>query len=114
MTVLRRALDDRRLGGSGNRVVRNTRRDPQGVEPSGVRFGIAFPSPSNDHTVNERKETAIPPPFLRLGPGALRYARSLIGIILLPLFDEPVYAARLTFGQLRQEHLKSGSSGITM
>jgi hypothetical protein len=37
-----------------------------------------------------------------------------MGIILLPLFDEPVYAARLTFGQLRQEHLKSGSSGITM
>jgi hypothetical protein len=29
-------------GGSGNRAVRNTRRDPQGVEPSGVRFGIAF------------------------------------------------------------------------
>jgi hypothetical protein len=29
-------------------------------------------------------------------------------------YDEPVYAARLTFGQLRQEHLKSGSSGITM
>ena len=30
------------------------------------------------------------------------------------MYDEPVYAARLTFGQLRQEHLKSGSSGITM
>ena len=29
-------------------------------------------------------------------------------------YDEPVYAARLTFGQLRQEHLKPGSSGITM
>src|SRR2546425_13341032 len=57
---------------SRNRVVRNTRRDPQGVEPSGVRFGIAFPGPSNDHTVNERKETAIPPPYLRRGPAALR------------------------------------------
>jgi hypothetical protein len=29
-------------------------------------------------------------------------------------YDEPAYAARLTFGQLRQEHLKSGSSGITI
>jgi hypothetical protein len=29
-------------------------------------------------------------------------------------YDELVYAARLTFGQLRQEHLKSGSSGIPM
>ena len=29
-------------------------------------------------------------------------------------YDEPVYAARLIFGQLPQEHLKSGSSGITM
>jgi hypothetical protein len=52
--------------------VRNTRRDPQGVEPSGVRFGIAFPCPSNDHTVNERKETAILPPYLRRGLGALK------------------------------------------
>jgi len=29
-------------------------------------------------------------------------------------YDKPVYAARFTFGQLRQEHLKPGSSGITM
>src|SRR5713226_4329666 len=57
---------------SRNRVVRNTRRDPQGVEPSGVRFGIAFPGPSNDHTVNQRTETAILPPYLRRGLGALR------------------------------------------
>src|SRR6202167_5608857 len=42
-----------------------------GVGPSGVRFGIAFPCPSNDHTANERKETAIPP-YLQRGLGALR------------------------------------------
>jgi hypothetical protein len=60
--------------------VRNTRRDPQGVEPSGVRFGIAFPGPSNDHTVNERKETAILPPYLRRGLGALRQLQDLAAV----------------------------------
>jgi hypothetical protein len=55
-----------------NRDVRNTRRDPQRVAPSFVRCGIASPCPSNDHTVNERKETAIPQPYLRRGPEALR------------------------------------------
>ena len=30
-----------------------------GMSLAGVRFIIAFSGPSNDHTVNERKETAI-------------------------------------------------------
>src|SRR5215471_12315549 len=57
---------------SRNRAVRNTRRDSQGVESSSVPCRIAFPGPSNEHSVIEPKETANPPTYLRLEPATLR------------------------------------------